>query len=274
MACASPSDACAPLNVWARKYTADRVVHPVGPPVDANLFQLVRAWFALAQSSGALPVRPAIRTRNDGTTFDTPVAIGSDTRNNDGITYGTVAVSHTSTTNGEQLVQPGVERTASSSAPTATRRIVSRSAPVALSSNAPPRVVQGGVLRKRWAERHGEVRVLAGGRSVTVAEDGRFECTVDRPTAVAAFVLSSDGRLAFGDGEIVEPKAGRQRRHLELKGPDRRDLAALREQAAPCLRSVATLEANPGGFSEETRAVMMAACKEVCERELAQANAR
>ncbi len=36
MACASPSDACAPLNVWTRKYTADRVVHPVGPPVESG----------------------------------------------------------------------------------------------------------------------------------------------------------------------------------------------------------------------------------------------
>lgn len=135
-------------------------------------------------------------------------------------------------------------------------------------------LVQGSVQRKRWAERHGEVSVLAGGRVFALAEDGRFEFTVDRPTAVAAFVLTPDGRLAFGDGEIVEPKAGRQRQRLELAGPDRRDLAALREQAARCLRSVATLEANPGGFSEETRAVMMAAYKEVCAWELAQAQAR
>lgn len=75
----------------------------------AATFPLVQASFELAQSSGALLIRPAIRTSNDGQTFDTPVAIGSDTRNADGTAYGTTFVNLTTATNSKQLVQPGIK---------------------------------------------------------------------------------------------------------------------------------------------------------------------
>lgn len=91
MACTPSSTTYAPVMVWTRRNTTDRVFHPVGPPVDAATSPLVRASFELAPSSGALLIRPAIRTRNDG------------------ITDGASFVNLTTATHSQQLVQPGIE---------------------------------------------------------------------------------------------------------------------------------------------------------------------
>ena len=71
--------------------------------------QKLRASIELAQSSGLLLVRPAIRAGDDGSQWGTPVAVGGITRNADGTTYGTTFPDTTSTTDGKRLVQPGVE---------------------------------------------------------------------------------------------------------------------------------------------------------------------
>lgn len=109
MACEEAGTTYSPIIVWTRKNDTDWVFHPVGVPVDANGFQLVRPSIELSQSSGALIVRPAVRTSNDGSSWDTPVAIGSQTRSSNGITYGSAFEDMTSTTNAKQLVQPGIE---------------------------------------------------------------------------------------------------------------------------------------------------------------------
>ncbi len=109
MACDQSGTTYPPINAWTKKDDTNWNFHPVGAPVDANNFQLVRPSFELAQSSGLLTVRPALRTSNDGTTWDTPVAIGGQSRNTNGITYGSAYTDMTATTDGKQLVQPGVE---------------------------------------------------------------------------------------------------------------------------------------------------------------------
>lgn len=76
---------------------------------DANTCQKVRPSFELAQSSGLLTVRSAVRTSDDGVAWDTPVAIGGHSRYTNGITYGSGFTDMTSTTDAKQLVQPGVE---------------------------------------------------------------------------------------------------------------------------------------------------------------------
>jgi hypothetical protein len=77
--------------------------------VDAATYQKVRPSFELSQSSGALLIRPAVRTSNDGLRFDQPVAIGAATRNTDGTTYGASFTDLTGTTDSKRLVQPGIE---------------------------------------------------------------------------------------------------------------------------------------------------------------------
>jgi hypothetical protein len=109
MACDQTGTTYAPINVWTKKNDTDWVFHPVGPPEDANNLQIVRPSVELAQSSGTLTVRPALRTSNDGVSWDTPVAIGGQTRTSNGITYGSAYVDMTATTDTKQLVQPGIE---------------------------------------------------------------------------------------------------------------------------------------------------------------------
>lgn len=98
-----------PVNAWSKKDDTNWNFHPVGAPVDASTFQLLRPSIELAQSSGLLTIRPSLRTSNDGLAWDTPVPIGGQTRNANGITYGSAFTDMTSTTDSKQLVQPGVE---------------------------------------------------------------------------------------------------------------------------------------------------------------------
>lgn len=109
MACESGSHQAGPLPVWSQKDTTNWVFHPALPPMDSARHKYVRASIEMAQNSGACKIRPALRMSNDGVTWDTPVAIGSDTRNSNGTTYGNTFNDMGTTTAAKQIVQYGVQ---------------------------------------------------------------------------------------------------------------------------------------------------------------------
>ena len=77
--------------------------------MDSAKYQKLRASLELAQNSGAIVVRPAIRVGDGGSQWGTPVAVGGFTRNANGTTYGGSFTDYSATTDTKRQVQPGVE---------------------------------------------------------------------------------------------------------------------------------------------------------------------
>lgn len=100
--------------VWTEKSTSTWVFHPMTESQPSTGVSKVRASFALEASSGALTIRPALQMSNDGVTWDTAVAIGTDTLTADGTNYADSYEDMSSTTQAKLYVRFGIQATNSS----------------------------------------------------------------------------------------------------------------------------------------------------------------
>lgn len=106
----SNSETFGPIVVWSAKDDSNWVFHPVGPPrSSATVKPKMRPNLSMAQESGACRIRAAIRTTNDGVTFETPVAIGSVECTADGAQYGGSYTDLSTNLNAKRLVQIGIQ---------------------------------------------------------------------------------------------------------------------------------------------------------------------
>ncbi len=107
MSC-SNSKTYGPIPVWTAKNTSTWVFHPVGAPESSNGVNFVRPSLEVAQSSGAIKVRPALRYSSDLQVWDDAVAIDATnmTQTNDGPKYGGYSDIQTGAKN---FLQLGVE---------------------------------------------------------------------------------------------------------------------------------------------------------------------
>jgi hypothetical protein len=92
MSC-NDSKTVGPIPVWSNKTTNTWLFHPLAPPQSSAGVNFVRPTLEVGQSSGAIKVRPAVRSSNDLQSWDAPVAIAeaSMTQTNDGVKYGAFA---------------------------------------------------------------------------------------------------------------------------------------------------------------------------------------
>ncbi len=79
-----------PLPVWSAKSTATWLFHPASAPESSTGIKFARPALEVAQSSGAIKVRPAVRYSNDMVTWDSASAIDAAnmTQTNNGLKYG------------------------------------------------------------------------------------------------------------------------------------------------------------------------------------------
>lgn len=96
-------------GVWSQKSTSTWIFHPMSEAMDTVGVNHVRVSFSLEQSTGLLKIRPAFQVSNDGLTWDTPVAIGTDTRNTDGTTFADEFVDISGTTTTRLFLRFGVQ---------------------------------------------------------------------------------------------------------------------------------------------------------------------
>ena len=109
MSC-TDSQTSGPIPVWTNKTNNTWLFHPVAPPESSSGVNFVRPTIEVAQSSGAIKARPAVRYSNDIQAWDAPVAIAEATmtQTNDGVKYGTFIDIQA---NSKNFLQLGVEVT-------------------------------------------------------------------------------------------------------------------------------------------------------------------
>ncbi len=125
-------------------------------------------------------------------------------------------------------------------------------------------LVRGEVLFSSWPVSRDKLRVVAGGRVVDLREDGGFEVTIDRPTAIAAFIAQGNGKLSVGSGEILAPEDGKGPLRVVLASPTRDELEGPRSLRRSCQRSLDVLRDGERTGSSETYRVMIAGYTDIC----------
>lgn len=102
------SNTYGPIPAWSGKSTSTWVFHPLAPPESSVGINSVRPTLQVAQGSGSVKARPALRYSADMNTWDNVVAIDAAnmTQANDGTKFGVWSDIQTGQKN---FVQFGVE---------------------------------------------------------------------------------------------------------------------------------------------------------------------
>ncbi len=116
MSC-TDSKTLGPIPVWSNKTNNTWLFHPLSAPQPSTGVNFARPTLEVAQSSGAIKVRPVVRYSNDMQTWDGPFAIDAAnmTQTNDGVKFGTFTDIQGGAKN---FLQWGVEVTDSAGTPT------------------------------------------------------------------------------------------------------------------------------------------------------------
>lgn len=109
MGCKSSTKTWGPRPVWSGKSNSVWVFHPLSAPMDSTGVDKVRVSFEMRQNSGDAEIRPAYRMTDDAITWGTPIAIGTATRTQDGVTNGSQFYDESASTDDKSLVQFGIE---------------------------------------------------------------------------------------------------------------------------------------------------------------------
>lgn len=86
--CEAKTHTFGPIPVWTKKSATVWLFFPTSGILDTGGIKEARLSLEVAQSSGDLEMRAAMRTSNDGVTWSTPVEISTMTQANDGTSYG------------------------------------------------------------------------------------------------------------------------------------------------------------------------------------------
>jgi hypothetical protein len=108
MSCNNTDTTLGPIPVWTKKSTSNKLFFAFSAPVPTNGLGTVRMSMELENSTGDVKIEPAMRTSQDGQSWDTAVAVGTQSRASDGTTYGDDFVNIGASTSSKQLAQFGL----------------------------------------------------------------------------------------------------------------------------------------------------------------------